>query len=292
MKIAIAANPHKPAALELARHAVAQIGSRAEIVLSEETLNVAPELPHEPLESLRPDVVIAIGGDGTFLHAIHRCDAPLLPINAGTVGVLAEVEAQRPAEFVAALERLLAGRYYLEERMKLGAQVGPRPLPDAVNEYVLHAAHVGKMGLFELAFDDHVVGRVQADGIIIASPTGSTGYSLSSLGPIVDPGIDALVLTTIAPFRVEARALVVDPLRTVRLRSVERERPSVLICDGQEEVPVPPPSYVTVYRAPRRATLVRFGSRFFQRLRGKRILPWSEEFSEEGARGADLPPAP
>ena len=292
MKLALSANPHKPAAVDLARRAVERIGSRAEVVVSDDTPDLAPDLLHAPLESIEPDVLIAVGGDGTFLHAVHRCDAPLLPINAGTVGVLAEVEAQRPAEFDGAIERLLSGLYYLEERMKLGAQVGADPLPDAVNEYVLHAAQVGKMGLFELAFDDHVVGRVQADGIIVASPTGSTGYSLSSLGPIVDPGLDAIVVTTIAPFRVEARALVVDPLRTVRLRSVEADRPAILIADGQEEHPVPATSFVTVYRSPRRVTLVRFGSRFFQRLRGKRILPWSEEFSEEGARGADLPPAP
>ncbi len=293
MKIGLTANPTKPAAIELAERAVRAIGDRAEVLLSDDVRSVAPGLPHAPLASLRPDVLVAIGGDGTFLYAMRRCDAPLLPINAGTVGILAEVEAHHPAEFEAALERLLQGRYFLEERMKLGAQVGATPLPDAVNEFVLHSAQIGKMGLFELAFDDHVVGRVQADGIIVASPTGSTGYSLSSLGPIVDPGLDALVVTTIAPFRVEARALVVDPLRTIRLRSVDPGRPSLVIADGQEEYPLAHPgSFVTVYRSPRRATLVRFGSSFFQRLRGKRILPWTDEVpSEERARADLSPPA-
>ena len=293
MKIGLTAHPTKTTALDLLRRTVERIGDRAEVVLSDEIAHVVPTLAHEPLEALRPEVLIAIGGDGTFLYAMRRCDAPLLPINAGTVGVLAEVEAHRPAELEGALDRLLHGRYFLEERMKLGAQVGGSPLPDAVNDLVLHAAQVGKMGLFEIAFDDHVVGRVQADGIIVASPTGSTGYSLSSLGPIVDPTLDALVLTAIAPFRVEARALVVDPLRTIRLRSVEPSRPAVVIADGQEELPLPPTSSLLVYRSPRRAKLVRFGSRFFDRLRGKHILPWTE--SEEGEvvpRGAGLPPTP
>ena len=288
MKIGLTAHPRKPAAVELARRAVQLIGERAEVVLSDESAGIAPSLPHRPLEDLRPDVLIAIGGDGTFLYALRRTDAPLLPINAGTVGVLAEVEANRPKEFEGAIERLLQGFYFLEERMKLAALVGTTPVPDATNDFVLHSAHVGKMGLFEIAFDGHVAGQIRADGLIVASPTGSTAYSLSSLGPIVDPGLDAIVLTSIAPFRVEARALVIEPLRTVRLTPVEPGKGALVIADGQDEYPLPLDSALTVYRSPRRATLVRFGSRFFQRLRGKRILPWTEDGSEGGSSIADL----
>ena len=292
MRIGLTANPRKPFAVELARRAVQLIGDRAEVRMSDETSGAAPQIPHQPLEELDVDVLMAIGGDGTFLYALRRSEAPLLPINAGTVGVLAEVEASRPNEFEGAIERLLKGFYFVEERMKLAALVGNTPLPDATNDFVLHTAQVGKMGLFEIAFDGHVAGQLRADGLIVASPTGSTAYSLSSLGPIVDPGLDAIVLTSIAPFRIEARAIVVEPLRTVRLRPLESVRGAVVIGDGQDEYPVPPESALTVYRSPRRATLVRFGSRFFQRLRGKRILPWSETDLEGGSTGADLPPRP
>ena len=292
MKIGLTANPGKPAAMELARQAVGLIGDRAEVVLSDESSSVGPSLAHAPLEEIDPDVLVAIGGDGTFLYALRRSDAPLLPINAGTVGVLAEVEARRPKEFEGAVERLLQGFYYLEERMKLAAVVGSLPVPDATNDFVVHSAQVGKMGLFEIAFDGHVVGQVRADGLIVASPTGSTAYSLSSLGPIVDPGLDALVLTSIAPFRVEARALVIEPLRTVRLRPIEAGRGAVVIADGQDEYPLAADAAVTVYRSPRRATLVRFGSRFFQRLQGKRILPWTEEEPQGGPSGADVSARP
>ena len=292
MRFGLTANPRKPFAVELARRAVQLIGDRAEVRMSDETSGAAPQIPHQPLEELDVDVLMAIGGDGTFLYALRRSEAPLLPINAGTVGVLAEVEASRPNEFEGAIERLLKGFYFVEERMKLAALVGNTPLPDATNDFVLHTAQVGKMGLFEIAFDGHVAGQLRADGLIVASPTGSTAYSLSSLGPIVDPGLDAIVLTSIAPFRIEARAIVVEPLRTVRLRPLESVRGAVVIGDGQDEYPVPPESALTVYRSPRRATLVRFGSRFFQRLRGKRILPWSETDLEGGSTGADLPPRP
>ena len=292
MKIGLTANPRKPAAIELARRAIKLIGDRAEVIVSDESAGLAPGLAHRPLEDLDPDVLIAVGGDGTFLYALRRTDAPLLPINAGTVGVLAEVEANRPNEFEGAIERLLKGFYFLEERMKLAALVGTKPVPDATNDFVLHSAQVGKMGLFEIAFDGHVAGQIRADGLIVASPTGSTAYSLSSLGPIVDPGLDAIVLTSIAPFRVEARAIVVEPLRTVRLRPIESGRGALVIADGQDEYPLPPDAPLTVYRSPRRATLVRFGSRFYQRLRGKRILPWTENSSGGGPSGADVPPQP
>ena len=290
MKIGLTANPRKGAALELARRALEILGERAEVVVSAEIPQIGPKLRHASLEEIRPEVLIAIGGDGTFLYALQRCDAPLLPNNAGTIGVLAEVGSRRPGEFDGALERLLKGHYFLEERMKLAAQVDGTSLPDATNEFVVHSTPVGKMGRFEVSFDGHVAGRIRADGVIVATPTGSTAYSLSSLGPIVDPGLDAIVLTTIAPFRLEPRSVVIEPLHTLKLRPVEAGRAAVVISDGQTEFPLPPDQSVTVYRSPRHATLVRFGSRYFQRLRGKRILPWSEEFAEEDLELADVPP--
>ncbi len=289
MKLGLTANPMKPRALELAGRVIELVGDRAELELSDDLGRLGPNLRHAPLGELRAEVTIAIGGDGTFLYALRRSEIPLLPINAGTVGVLAEVTATADGALAAAIDRILGGRYHIEERMKLAAQVGPVQLPDAVNEYALHAAQVGKMGVFEIAFDDVVAGRIQADGIILASPTGSTGYSLSALGPIVDPEIDAIVVTTIAPFRLEARALVVDPLRTIRVRALDTGRGAVVLPDGQDEHVVPPGGSVTVYRSPRRSRLVRFGDRYFDRLRGKRILPWSEEPGAEGGGGAVLP---
>jgi len=290
VKIALTTHPTKPHAQTLARRALEVIGDRAEVVLTETTRALDPGRPHAALEELATDVLIAIGGDGTFLYTLRRSAVPLLPINAGTIGVLAEVDARRPGDLDAAIHRLLDGRYTLEERMKLGGQAGATPLPDVVNEYVVHSSPVGTMGTFEISFDHRVVGRVRADGLIIATPTGSTAYSLSSFGPIVDPAVEGVVLTAIAPFRAEARSLVVDPLATVGIRAVEGDGGAVVLVDGQDQYPLPVETPVTIYRSPRRATLVRFGVRFLERLRGKRILPWSEEFAEQGGSVADLPP--
>lgn len=291
MRIGLTTHPTKPHAQALARRALEVIGDRAEVVLSETARAVDDRRPHAPLDQMSTDVLIAIGGDGTFLYTLRRSSVPLLPINAGTIGVLAEVDARRPGEFEAAIDRLLDGRYTLEERMKLAGQAGPTPLPDVVNEYVVHSAPVGTMGTFEISFDHRVVGRIRADGLIIATPTGSTAYSLSSFGPIVDPAVEGLVLTAIAPFRAEARSLLVDPLATIHIRPVEGDGGAVVLVDGQDQYPLPEGMAVTIYRSPRRATLVRFGVRFLERLRGKRILPWSEEFADKGGSVADLPPA-
>ncbi len=289
MKVALHANPNKPAAVELARRALRALDGRSDVVLSEELGALEPSRPRAGWDRLGADVLLAMGGDGTFLRALRRTAVPLLPVNAGTLGVLAEVDGARPGELEGAIERLLAGRYFLVERAKLAAEIAAAPLPDATNEYVVHATQVGKMGWFEIAVDGQPVGTIRADGLIVATPTGSTAYALSSLGPILEPEVDGLLLTAIAPFRIEARAIVLGGLRVVRIRSLRAGGTTVVLPDGDGEHPLGPGEAVTIARSPRRASLVRFGASYFDRLKGKRILPWSEEDVGEGA-GAVLPP--
>jgi NAD+ kinase len=291
MKVALHANPHKPDAVALARRALASLAGRADVVLSEELAAIDPARPRSAWERLDAEVLVAIGGDGTFLRALRRTSVPLLPVNAGTLGVLAEIDGAHDGDLETALDRLLARRYFLEERTKLAAELAGRPLPDATNEYVVHATQIGRMGLFEIAVDGRPQGRIRADGLIVATPTGSTAYALSSLGPIVDPDVDGIVLTAIAPFRVEARAVVLGGLRTVRIRSRREGAGAIVLPDGDGEEPLAAGEAVTVFRSPRRASLVRFGASYFDRLRGKRILPWSET-GPEGPTDAVLPAAP
>jgi NAD+ kinase len=295
VQIAVTANPHKPLALRLARSAAERLRPQADVLFSRETaLALGSDAPSVPLEELDADVVVAIGGDGTFLWTLQRIEAPLLPINAGTLGFLAEIDGGEAASFGSALDRLVTGDYYLDARMKLASQVGGANLPDATNEVVVHTAQVAKMRLFEVAIDGRPVGRIRADGMILSTPTGSTSYSLSAAGPIVEPGVEGIVVASLASFPAGPRAVVVDPLRTVGVRLVEPGKDGIVVVDGQSEHPLAGGASVTVYRAPRRAQFVRFSSSFFHRLGGRRILPWNDEptGAEEGTR-ADLPaPAP
>lgn len=288
MKLGLHANPNKPAALAIAREVAQKIGDRADTVLSDEIPSIAPERPHRPLVEIDAEVLVVIGGDGTFLHALRRTALPLLPLNAGTLGVLSEIDGRRVADRDAALEQVLAGSYFLEERLKLSGELGGTPLPDATNEFLVHAARVGKTAVFEIAFDSVVAGQLRADGLVVGTPTGSTAYALSALGPVVEPTVDAIVLTALAPFRAEARAVLVDPLRTVEVRVLSGGADCVVLPDGDGEHPLPVGGAATFYRSPRRASFVRFGASFYDRLQGKRILPWFE--SEREGR-ADLPPA-
>jgi NAD+ kinase len=292
VRIGLIANPHKPKALELAREANARLNGRAEVVLSPETKEVlALDSPAEPVEEMRADALVAFGGDGTFLLTVGRTSIPLLPINTGTVGFLAEVEGDRPGVLEESLDRLLKGRYHLEERMKVACQVEGRSLPDAINEVVVHTSQVAKMRLFEVAIDGTPVGRVRADGMIVATPTGSTSYSLSASGPIVDPTLEALIVTSLAPFQASPRAVVVDPLRTVSIRLTLPGKDGVVVVDGQTEEPVRAGGEVLCYRSARRAMFIRFGQPYFQRLQGKHIMPWPEATPpRSGREGADLPP--
>jgi NAD+ kinase len=250
--------------------------------------------PAEAVERLGADILVAFGGDGTFLRTLHRSSVPLLPVNAGTVGFLAEIDGAAPGRLEDALDRVLGGHYYLEDRMRLATQADGANLPDATNEVVIHTSQVAKMRLFEVAVDGRPVGRIRADGVIVATPTGSTSYSLSALGPIIDPAVEAIVITAIAPFQATQRAVLVDPMRLVGVRLVLPEKDGVVVVDGQSEQPVAGGAGVLVYRSPRKASFVRFGSRTFGRLRGKRILPWTETEeppSPEDVERADLPPA-
>lgn len=290
MKVGVTANPHKPLALSLARRAVDRLGTKAEVVVGAETQSLLHlDVPSAPLEELRADAVVAIGGDGTFLWTLHRTESPLLPINAGTFGFLAEVDGEDVAAFDTALDRLIDGRYFVDPRMKLAGQAAGHLLPDATNEVVVHTSHVTKMRLFEISVDGSPVGRIRADGVILATPTGSTSYSLSALGPILEPGVEGIVVSALAPFQAMQRAVVVDPLRTVTVRLVASGKEGVVVVDGQSEAALHGGESVTVYRSARRARFVRFSPSFFHRLGGKGILPWSNEVADsEGSSRADL----
>ena len=290
MKLGLTANPEKPRALELARRTLAALGGRADVLLNPETRRaLGVEGAEAPIESMQAEALIAIGGDGTFLRALRRSRLALLPINAGNVGLLAEIDGADPEALEAAIERLLTGSFTLEDRMKVAAEASGRPLGDATNEIVVHTSEVARMRLFEVAIDGQSVGRVRADGLLVASPTGSTSYALSAGGPIVDPTLDALLVSAIAPFQSAPRTLVVDPMRTVTVRLVGPGRAATVVVDGQEELTLEPGGRVVAYRSARRATFVRFGRRFFERLPGKRILPWDP--APGGGGDADLPPA-
>jgi NAD+ kinase len=294
VRVGITVHPDKEHAVSIARKIVDSLRGRVEVVIATENADTFTGAgPAEPLATMQADALIAIGGDGTFLWSLQRSSIPLLPIHAGTVGFLAEVEGESTTAVEQALDRLCRGDFHLEERMRLSTEIDGRHLPDATNDVVVHTAQVARMRQFELAVDGEVVGVLRADGLILATPTGSTSYSLSASGPVVDPSLDALEFTAIAPFRSSQRSVVFDSWRTIGLRLLPVGKDGVVVVDGQSEFVLRGGEQILVYRSPRRATFIRFGTRFVPHLIGKGILPWNEERLPRPQEGhAALPTRP
>lgn len=190
-----------------------------------------------------PEFAISFGGDGTILRTVQLASehkAPVLGINLGRMGYLAEVE---PAGMIPAFSRLVAGDYKLEERMLLEVTLeradhpGPAPVYRALNEAIIERGAPGFTIRVEVAVNGRRFLTYVADGLLVCTPTGSTAYNLSARGPVVSPTMRALVLTPVAPHLVFDRSLVLGPDETVGFTLLEG-RKAALALDGATVVPL------------------------------------------------------
>jgi NAD+ kinase len=238
-----------------------------------------PTVSREAMAS-EADVVIAFGGDGTLLGAASAVahatgDAPLFGVNLGRLGFLTEVGR---TEMIAAFERMLAGtatietRLMIEGRIETGGAVVDRRL--ALNDIVVTRSALSRMIEIDVEVDGQFVCHVKADGLIVATATGSTAYNLSAGGPIVHPSVDALVLTPIAPHTLTHRPLVLAASAAIALRPILDPQADIIVTfDGQYGRPLVDSEVVSVARAPRVLRLLRTSVRtHFDMLREK--LKW------------------
>jgi NAD+ kinase len=226
------------------------------------------------------DVVIAFGGDGTLLTAASAVahaneDTPLLGINLGHLGFLTEVGR---SEMTAALEALVSGRTTTETRLLLAGRVvgtgGATKERFALNDIVITRGALSRMIEIDVRIDEQFVCHVKADGVIVATATGSTAYNLSAGGPILHPSVDALVLTPIAPHTLTQRPLVLPAGVRIDLSpEVEPDADLVVTFDGQVGLPIQAGNRIAIRRAPRVLRLLRTSARtHFDMLREK--LKW------------------
>lgn len=223
------------------------------------------------------DLVVSIGGDGTMLRAVDeaaRHAIPVLGVNVGHLGYLTEVD---PDLWKAALERWEEGEAMVVERMLLSVRVerdgpaeavddSPVPLSDGsyigLNEVVVEKTPTGHMVRLAVIFDGEPFHTYAADGMIVATPTGSTAYALSARGPIVDPTHQALVLAPVSPHSLFDRALVLSPQTEVRLE-VRGDRPATVAIDGRSLGEIGPDDAVVATAAAAPARLLTLGDRNF-----------------------------
>lgn len=251
-----------------------------ELALEEALLPAAPgSTLLTPAAGAGLDLLLTLGGDGTLLRGARLVaphGVPVLGVNLGRLGFLT---AAAPDELEAALGRFLAGEIVLDERMVLRARA-ERDGADggsflALNDVVLHGSGVARVIRFSVRAHGEEVGTYSADGIILATPTGSTAYSLSAGGPIVSPVVDCIVATPICPHTLAVRPLILSAAETVTVEVLSPSSELLLSIDGQEGATLAPGDRLAVCRAPDPIRLVRFpGQSFFSTLRRK--LRWGD----------------
>ena len=261
-------------------------GELARALMAEGFLVTRPDDGTE--ESL--DLVIAVGGDGTFLRGAHlaaAADCPVLGVKVGRLGFLTEVE---PMEALDLARDALAGAAPIEERLAVIAAPadGARFQPQwGLNEVMVEKGARHRLVRLAVDVDGDYVTTFSADGVVVATPTGSTAYSFSARGPIVSPDVPCLVLTPVAAHMVFDRSFVLGASQRVVLEVVGEE-PGLLSVDGRESVELPVGSRTMIHVADRPARLVRRpgAPAFLSRVRDKFELPGDP--ADEAASQADV----
>jgi NAD+ kinase len=227
------------------------------------------------------DLVVSVGGDGTFLRAAHAAavaGCPVLGVKVGRLGFLTEVEPHAAPELI---RRALVGAVVIEERMAVTAEPGNGttfPPQWALNEIMVEKRARHRLVRLAVEVDGGYVTTFSADGVVVATPTGSTAYSFSARGPIVSPDVPCLVVTPVAVHMVFDRSFVLNDRQVVELEVVGDE-PGLLSADGRESVELPVGGRVRIAAAARRARLVRRDDAppFLTRVREKFGLPDARE---------------
>lgn len=274
---------HKPGVSEAVKQLVALLESSGlEVIMPSEVANLLDRSNAVAIEELeKTDALIALGGDGCVLSAARLAapnNVPILGVRIGGFGFLAEVELEHVEE---AFTKFLAGEFWLDERTMLQAELwhGENLVWSAIglNDAVILKSPTSPLPVWEVFVNDELLARYPADGVAIATPTGSTAYTLSAGGPILAPDVDAFLLMPMYAHTLTLRPLILSSKAKVTVKLLPQRRPveGEISVDGQVNCQVLPTHRVLVFKAPFKAKIVRFhGSSFYERLRQK--LRWGE----------------
>jgi NAD+ kinase len=263
----------KKKALRLADDLTEYLQTKTFDVYAEDTLKgkMNAKAKFVPLKHMKTDFIITIGGDGTILRtcvSIPEPGPPILGINMGVRGFLAEIE---PKQAFTAIDRFQKGDFQVENCMKLAMTVDGTKFPDALNEIVVMADEPAKLLYTRIMKNKESILNCQADGLMISTQTGSTGYSLSAGGPVLDPGVNAFVLTPIcplSPFRP-----IVFPADSRLTIQIARPKKVVALVDGRYRQLVSSRlPELTVTRSKHQTSFIRFKENFYHRLRSRLLF--------------------
>jgi NAD+ kinase len=266
-RILFCGNEQKSGVREAVERARAAIGDRAEIV--------GPVFdPDAGLAEFEADLAMAFGGDGTLISVARRLDGasmPILGVNLGHLGFLAELSID---DLEDGIDRVLAGTCDISERMMFRVNTPGGDEVSALNDVVVARGPLSRMLSFEVRCSDHLVSQYDGDGLIVSTPTGSTAYSLSAGGPLVAPGVSAIIVVPICPHTLGAKPLVLDADEALEISVLSSGDEAHLTIDGQISQTIVAGERVRICRHERATRLVTVGRHdWFGMLRRK--LHWS-----------------
>jgi NAD+ kinase len=282
-KIAIVAKPARQELERLVPELASWLEKRGyEVITDPDAAKFAPKyaaIPRTELASQNPDLVIVLGGDGTLLaaaRAVAKDKVPILAVNLGSLGFLTEVPVK---ELYATFEAVEAQKFIRESRATLQCCVMRKNecIADylALNDVVMTKGTIARMTEVDVAVNGQFVVNLRADGVIVSTPTGSTAYSLAAGGPILEPSVEALVITPVSPHSLTQRPLVVRNSAEISLTVKSTSDEAYLTVDGQIGMPVLEGDRVVCKKSQHEVQLLRLpGRTFFEVLRTK--LKWGE----------------
>ncbi len=236
-------------------------------ILLENNIEALVEQKNSYEEICNADMIVTLGGDGTLLSAVHKykeADCPFLGINHGHLGFLTEIEKESYDEFI----KVINGDFSVTEHLTINTEVGG-VTHISLNDTAVHRGAMSGMIKFKVSVDGEELYTVRADGIIVSTPTGSTAYSLSAGGPIVDPTVDVIILSLICPHDLNSRSILVPGSKKITIEVLEATDDAVVNFDGNMAVPVKPGEILTV-TAGKKIKLVRTSENsFYKRLKEK-----------------------
>jgi len=247
-KIGISSRCDRPEVIEMVRKILAHFSSKVQIFVATPTADVLgiEGIPVERMREEGVELIISVGGDGTVLRNIAKMKDPLpiLGINMGTLGFLVDVE---PKDAIETIEEVLYGFSYLE-RMRVDVFLNGEMLETATNEIAIMSAKPAKIIQFQVHVNDCLLDNMRADGVVFATPTGSTAYAMSAGGPIVSPRVNAIVVVPVAPFKLSSRPWIIpsDSEITIRLSS---QKEAVIAIDGQKSYRIKPEDIVKLKKS-------------------------------------------
>ncbi len=256
--------------LELAEDIVKHLQPKVEVLIDMKTAeNIHREgTPVAEMRKKGAEFIISIGGDGTVLRGIQKMDEPLpvLGINMGTIGFLVDVN---PEDAFEVIDKVLSG-FEVEERSRLAIMLNDEQLPPATNEVVIITANPAKILSYKIFVDKNQLEELRADGVVFATPTGSTAYAMSAGGPIVDPGVDGTVIVPLAPFKLSARPWVVPAGSEIRVELTVPKKEAVVVIDGQYTRKIKEDDKIFITKADKPARFVKTRKDgFYEKVRSK-----------------------